>query len=314
MKVWLVGAGPMAIAYHAVLAEFDVELDVIGRGAESAARFTEATGTPVVQGGLATFARYAQPPDLAIVAVNVLALPEVTWALLDAGVRRILVEKPAGLSSQALDAVAALADVKSADVRVAYNRRYYASVQAARRAITEDGGVTSFAFDFTERADAVAASTHPCEVKAAWFLANSTHVVDLAFDLGGWPATLDARVHGSLDWHPAAARFAGCGETAGGALFHYGADWGGPGRWGVELTTRHRKLILRPLEELQIQRRGSFQVASLELDDTLDRRFKPGLYAMTAAMLAAESRLPSLRRQATMAVSVYRLMVSGGRI
>ena len=42
--LWLIGAGPMAMAYAAVLDDLGVEYAVVGRGERSAAAFTSATG------------------------------------------------------------------------------------------------------------------------------------------------------------------------------------------------------------------------------------------------------------------------------
>jgi hypothetical protein len=187
-------------------------------------------------------------------------------------------------------------------------------VHRARRLIDDDGGVTSFAFEFTELPDRVVASRQPDDVLAVWFLANSTHVVDLAFHLGGWPADLAAFVAGDgLAWHGGPTAFAGSGTTNEGALFNYAANWQSPGRWGIELLTRHRRLVLRPLEQLQEQRPGEFELRPVEIDDERDRRFKPGLYEETSAFLGgAASRLPTIDEQLWAEREVYAPMTAGG--
>ena len=68
-------------------------------------------------------------------------------------------------------------------------------------------------------------------------------------------------------------------------FFSYHADWEAPGRWGVEVLTRQHRFILRPMEQLQVVRLGSVKVESVELEDKLDKDFKPGLYAQTKAFL-----------------------------
>ncbi len=51
------------------------------------------------------------------------------------------------------------------------------------------------------------------------------------------------------------------------------------------LTTEH-KLILRPMEKLQIQKRGAIaQDFVKEIDYTLDDTYKPGLYLQTKYFL-----------------------------
>jgi hypothetical protein len=151
------------------------------------------------------------------------------------------------------------------------------------------------------------------EILNNWFLANSSHVVDLAFHLGGPPASVDARVTGTLDWHPAGATFAGSGRTERGALFSYLADWSAPGRWGVEIRTPKRRLILQPLESLKIQEHGSFTVREVPPDD-LDTRFKPGLYRQMKAFLSDRpetTALPSMSEHVR-AVREHFLPLIGG--
>lgn len=284
--VLLVGAGAMARAYATVLVAIEQPVVVVGRGATSADAFADAIGVRPEVGGLDRWlASGPTLPERAIVAVNVDQLHASTLALLDAGVREILVEKPAGLTVAQLDELTATAARTGAQVFVAYNRRFLASTLAARRLVEEDGGVASFTFDFTEIADRVGATGHPDEVKRSWLLANSTHVIDLAFSLGGQPAQLEPQRGGQLDWHPTGARFAGAGRSTDGALFAYLADWEAPGRWGVELRTRARRIELRPLEQLHVQRHGSFELEDVPLDDDLDRRFKPGLHRQVRAFL-----------------------------
>lgn len=48
------------------------------------------------------------------------------------------------------------------------------------------------------------------------------------------------------------------------------ADWEAPGRWGVEVLTRNNRLILRPMEHLQVTPLGSVKVEAVSLEDKLD--------------------------------------------
>jgi hypothetical protein len=95
-----------------------------------------------------------------------------------------------------------------------------------------------------------------------------------------------------LDWHPAGAVFVGSGVTENGALFSYHADWGAPGRWGLEFCTQVHKLILRPMETLQVMRKGSVRIEEIAADASdmsLDASFKPGLYRQVEAFFSSES-------------------------
>jgi predicted dehydrogenase len=171
-----------------------------------------------------------------------------------------------------------LVKTKSAHVQIAYNRRFYASTLRALELIEEDGGVESMHFEFTEWGHEIRSLKKAEGVKDAWFLANSTHVVDLAFYLGGAPSEMNTYTAGALDWHPSSAVFAGAGRTNTGAVFSYQANWDAPGRWGLEVITSNYRLIFRPMESLQVMRKGSVKIEPVELDDRLDKEFKPGLY------------------------------------
>lgn len=174
---------------------------------------------------------------------------------------------------------------KKARIFIAYNRRFYSSVLKAKQIIKEDEGCLSFVFEFTEWTHLVKDAEKSKEEKAKWFIANSTHVVDLAFYLGGVPRHIACYTSGGLNWHPSASVFSGAGVTESDALFSYYANWETPGRWGVEVLTRKHRLILRPLEELQIQNLRSINIESVKLDDKLDKLFKPGLYMETECFL-----------------------------
>jgi hypothetical protein len=113
-------------------------------------------------------------------------------------------------------------------------------------------------------------------------------VVDLAFFLAGAPERLTADVAGTLPWHPTGAVFAGSGRTERGVPFSYRADWRSGGRWGVDVFTAKRRLVLRPLETLQQQERGVLTIEPVAIDDTLDTQYKVGLYRQTAAFLTSE--------------------------
>lgn len=296
----LVGSGPMAVEYAKVLRSLKITPVVVGRGTASAAKFTEETGYSVATGGIDKWLadQRDQPPARAIVAVGEKWVGAAAQALIESGVRHLLVEKPGGFDAEDIRAVDRKAKEMGAEVRVGYNRRFYASVEAARKIITEDGGVTSFGFEFTEWGHVIAGIEKEPGVKEQWFLANSTHVIDLAFHLGGQPAEMVSFVTGGLDWHPSASVFTGAGRTAAGALFSYQANWAAPGRWGVEILTRRHRLIFRPLETLQMQKVGSVAIEALEIDDALDKEFKPGLYKQTLSFLDRKGDLlPTISEQ-----------------
>ena len=138
--MWLIGAGPMAVEYSKVLEALDVNYEVVGRGENSAKEFESFTMHPVLTGGLEFILSQKEMhiPETAIVAVGVDMLYSATIELLNNGFKNILVEKPAGLNINEIEDVAKKAQKQNANVFVAYNRRFYTSVQYAKKIILED--------------------------------------------------------------------------------------------------------------------------------------------------------------------------------
>ena len=287
----LIGAGPMAIEYSRVLDAFDEEYNVVGRGEISAKRFEKETGRAVILEKLSSYLENVKVyPNAAIVSVGVEQLSSTSRELLEQGVKRILVEKPAGLTLQEVQELFELTLINNAEVYVAYNRRFYSSVKAARKIIEEDGGVEGFHFEVTEKGHQVEKISKLPEIKENWFLGNTSHVVDLAFFLGGAPIDITCFSSSKTDWHSRSANFAGAGVTKHNALFSYRGNWNAPGSWGVEILTKKNKLILCPLEKLQRQKLGSSAIEEVEIDDRLDQLFKPGLYQQLNSFLKGDVR------------------------
>lgn len=298
-QVWLIGAGSMARSYVKVLQGLEIDFGVVGRGEESARKCEEATGCVVSRGGLDAFLSSAKRlPDYAIVAVGAEVLYETTKKILSTGIKNILVEKPGALSKAEFAELLMMANEKKSNLLIAYNRRFYAATQEAQRIIEQDGGVLSFHFEFTEWAHVIKDAKRTSEVKERWFLANSTHVVDLAFFLGGKPKEMCSFVASSLDWHPSASIFSGAGTSESGALFSYQANWESAGRWSVEVLTREHRLVFCPMEKLQVQKRGSIQLEPAEIDYGIDETYKPGLFHQTQQFLAGRfERFCSMEEQ-----------------
>jgi len=295
----VVGSGPMAEEYIKPLSDMGVDFLVVGRGEESANRFSDRVGIKVISGGLESYlATEKKSIDGAFVAVGVESLFVVTEQLIKYGVLNILVEKPAALSINKLKELTTLSQLKKSNVYVAYNRRFFSSVLEAEKIIKTDGGVTSFNFEVTEWGHVIGPLKKADIIKEAWFLANTTHVADLAFFLGGNPIEMSAYISDSISWHPAGTNFSGAGKSISGALFSYSGNWQAPGRWSVEVMTKKSRLILKPMEQLQIQKVGSVNIEQVSLNDALDKKYKPGLYAQIKAFLNADfQRMCSISEQ-----------------
>ena len=285
MNIWIIGAGTIAQEYGKVLNSIGYDYTVIGRGEQSALKYKELTGKEVITGGLEAFlATNPVVADKAIVATNLESLSQNTIQLVNYGVKDVLCEKPGFLYLEECEKVLKAAEANNANVYLAYNRRFFSSVLKAQEIIEEDGGVKSFNFEFTEWGHVIETLNKPKGDLDNWMYANSTHVIDLAFFLGGEPIQMSSFTAGEISWHKPAV-FAGAGISDKGALFSYQANWAAPGRWVVEILTSKHRLYFKPMEQLQIQNIGSVQVELVEIDDHLDKEYKPGFYLETRAFV-----------------------------
>lgn len=297
----------MAEEYFKVLKGLKCTITVIGRGQQSAKIFEQKTGIIPHCGGIDEWIK-ASPrlPDAVIIAVSVDQLASSTITLLKYGVRKILVEKPGGLDRNEIKNVCDFAKQQNAVVLVAYNRRFFASTRKALEIIAEEGGISSFHFEFTEWAHVIEELDLPTPVLESWFIANSSHVADHAFFLGGKPESLHSISQGRLPWHSKSSKFAGCGLTTKGATFSYCANWEAPGRWSLEILTKNRRLIFKPFEILQAQEKGSLTITTIEIDNKLDIDFKPGVFLQTKSFLENDYRFfCDIQEQLIMVENVY---------
>jgi hypothetical protein len=284
--LWLIGSGDLALEYAKVLKKLNIKYSVIGRGKKSAQKFTSITGVKVFLGGLSKF--LDTNPDCAskaIVCVNIEELKVTSKNLIKFGVKNILIEKPGGINIEEVNDLNKFVRKKNVNVKIAYNRRFYSSVIKVKKLIKRDGGLQNFNFDFTEWTHLLGKLNKNEKVLKNWFFANSTHVVDLAFYLGGKPKKINSYVSKNFFWNKSPSLFCGAGITDEGAMFSYHANWQSAGRWSLELFTAKGKYTLCPLEKLFFQKKGSLKIQEIKLNSKLDKNFKPGFYAQLKAFI-----------------------------
>ncbi|TGK30927.1 gfo/Idh/MocA family oxidoreductase [Leptospira gomenensis] len=307
-NVLLVGTGYMGAEYARVLNALKIPFRAVGRSRTSCDVFFEKTGVQAIVGGLENFltSDKDQSYSHAIVSSNTEFLGEHSALCLKSGIHKLLVEKPGGITTDDIEKLYSLSSAFNGEIFIAYNRRFYSSVIAAQRMIEDDRGVTSFTFDFTEWPHTIESLSLPILEKRNWVLRNSSHVIDLAFHLCGRPIELIPRSFGGLDWTPKSI-FVGVGVCENHVPFSYHSNWESAGRWGLEIQTKNRKIIFRPLEKLHIQMTKSVSIEEVVCDESgLDRLHKPGLYLQVKHWLEGETvRLCSLREHLDSIHTVY---------
>ena len=281
MNVILVGAGEMALAYAKVLKALQQDFSVVCRSTESASRFHKITGVMPTTNGTTSLKDMDLSSSVAIVAVGIENLAESCLDLIQAGCARILLEKPGALFLNELKNLQIAAELRGTEVKIGFNRRFYSSTIELQKIIASRDKIVSLHFEFNEFGSEIASLSHSKKVKERWIIANSIHVLDLAFYLCGWPKEMNSQTSKSTDWHPSASIFAGSGLTENSTVFGYSANWNLPGRWKIEITTKSDKFLFQPIETLKIWNKSDNAFASVEIDDSLDLSFKPGLFLQT---------------------------------
>lgn len=311
-EIVLIGTGPMALDYTKVLTSLEMKFKVIGRGEESALKFESQTGIKPIVGGVDNFLKINpnQKGVSFIIATGTEVLMPILKKVLLANADSVLIEKPAAISIEQLLVNEDFLKPYSKKVFVAYNRRFYASVQEAIKLIHEDGGLESMHFEFTEWAHKIEPLQKAEGVKENWFFANSTHVVDLAFFIAGKPKDWKAySLPGKLSWH-SKTKFAGAGITDKGVLFSYNSNWESAGRWGIELLTYERKIILRPMEEVGVQMKGAINIEKHNYEASFDHDFKPGLYEQLISFLEDKNdTLINLEQHIANTLTIYKKII-----
>lgn len=312
-QIWLVGTGLMAIEYAKVLKSLNVTFKVIGRRDEGCDNFEYQTGIRPIKGGLDKYLSTKPEKPLAVInATGIESLSLSTQQLLNYGVKYMLLEKPGFGNPDELKITQSIAEEKGVIILLGYNRRFYSSVYAADEIIMRDGGVKSFNFEFTEWSHSIMNLKKDKVELENWFYGNSSHLIDLAFYLGGYPLEMNCFKKGSLPWHPAGCVYSGSGLTKTGALFSYIANWSSPGRWGLEICTNNFRLIFKPIEKLKIMKLGSVQIEDIDdIDYNLDDLYKPGLYRQVNAFLNRDySRFLNFSDQVNALNNIY-LKING---
>jgi predicted dehydrogenase len=288
-KIYLFGSGPMAVAYSKVLDSLSCDYLVFGRGKVSAQIFTSETKRNVYLGPLENYLKKIDLNTYAVVAVSNENLYSVTARIINCGVKNILLEKPGALTIEGIKELSKLAHENKCNVFIALNRRFYSSTLAAKRIIEEDGGVTSCFFSFTEWLDKM--PYYPKEVLNTWMVSNPIHVLDHFINFCGKPKQIESFQKAPLDWHPAGSIFVGAGVTEKNIPFSYHSNWESAGRWRVELLTKKRNLIFSPMEKLFQIKKNTIDQEEIQLNDSSDINFKPGILKQVKAFLDNDKNL-----------------------
>jgi predicted dehydrogenase len=304
----LIGTGNMGIEYARILTHLDIPFKAVGRSRKKVEEFENKTKKTALSGGIENNRDLLKENiEHCIVAVSGNELGRVTELLVKNNVEKILVEKPGGSSYEEIIRINQISKKYKSKVYIGYNRRFYNSVIKAKQLIQKDNNVKSFHFDFTEWSHKIIKIPKPEIIKSNWLLHNSTHVIDLAFYLGGEPIKFNSFSAGKLPWHEKSI-YTGAGITDKNALFSYHANWEAPGRWGLEIMTEKHKIKLQPLEKIFVKQLNDLEYKEITITNKDDYKFKPGMLKQVYAFRNDEfNSFITLEKQANR-IKIYKNM------
>jgi predicted dehydrogenase len=297
----------MAQEYAKVLIAQKKDFIAIGRSKKNCEIFCQKFNKPAFAGGLNLFLINNKNTKFksAIVASNIESLFENTIDLITHGVSKILLEKPGAQNIRDLKKIHSIAKINKVEIYVAYNRRFFGSSIKLKKLLANKDNLSA-RLEITEFEHLIRNSNASLDTKKIWLLANTSHVLDLAFYLIGNPKSLSANQAGELTWHKHAI-FCGSGVTEQNALFTYHGHWGAVGRWGLEIYSKRKKFVLQPLEELKIFTLDS-DPKILENTNSYDKDFKPGLYLMLKDFLRPSPKsLPRINEHLKFSKLIYKI-------
>lgn len=298
MKVLLIGYGYMGQEYGKILRHLGINFLVVSNKTEY------KINEEILYGGIENINKN-KLIDIthAIIATPIEKLEHHIEIIVSFGIINILVEKPCCLNTEKMKLF------MEYNIFVAYNRRFYKSVDELINKINEDGGIESFNFNMTELTDKIDVNKYDKSVLEKWILSMTSHLLDLVFFICGKPEILISNTYttNTLKWHKNEI-FVGYGKCKfkeKDILFSYHGNWISGGRWRIEICTKKALYILCPLEELHIQTKGEFKVDKYVYPD--ENNFKCGMYDMIQSFLFNnnDSRLVSLKEQLYNIENIY---------
>lgn len=283
-SILILGAGEMAKHYSLALSKMNIkDVTIISRSQKEPSEFSNKFKFQILSGGFEKQLPSMGKKDLVIIATPTPLLIPATKLAIECGQTNILVEKPGSLYHNELSSL--IKKLKTQRVRIAYNRLLYPSFHKLKSLVEKDGGISSCRFNFTEWIHRIPFERYQRDEYERWGISNSLHVISMAMELIGMPKKISTYQASKLDWHQAGSIFVGSGITEKNIPFSYHADWGGGGRWEVEVMTKKNIYRLIPLEELYVCAAGSIKWEPVSLKSAYPD-VKAGIAEEIAVMLS----------------------------
>jgi len=274
----IVGAGYMAQEYIKTFNRLKINYDLIGNKEKKVKILSKKYGKLFHFGGIKNY-NVKKTYSHCVICVNE---DKIFYSLIDVlnkGIKNILIEKPGGNNFNEIKKIKNAAKKYKSNVYIAYNRRFYENIFFIKKIIKKDGGVISADFSFTEWTDKIKKLKYKNDIFRKWFYFNSLHIIDLIFHLIGKPKKMSS-YSGNVLFPFKNSTFVGSGFTEKKIYFSYHSNWNSAGRWGINLYTKNKKIILSPIEKIFVQKKNSLDVTEMKFKKIFDNKLKPGLAKM----------------------------------
>jgi predicted dehydrogenase len=293
-EVLVVGAGYMAQEYIKYLKFLKKKITLIGKTKEKVNSLKlKFNLSSTYSGGLKNKNLSGKDFKYAIVAVNEKFAAKVIKLLIQNRVKNILIEKPGAKNINELINLNKLSKKNKCNIYLAYNRRFYESIEEVNKIIKKDKGILSADFSFTEWTKKISKAGFEKYLKKNWFYFNSLHLIDLIFFLIGKPKKINSNSYFFTKEFKNNI-FTGNGISTKNIPFSYHSNWISSGSWMINLYTKKRKIILSPLEEIKFQEINKLKIKKHFFKKRYDIKFKAGLGLMIDVFFTKKSNLLKL--------------------
>tara|TARA_B110000003_G_scaffold276506_1_gene323398 strand:+ start:5064 stop:6023 length:960 start_codon:yes stop_codon:yes gene_type:complete len=219
--------------------------------------------------------------DLVVISVPELSTKEVVFKSFDYP-WYLLIEKPVGYNYEQANEIKEYAEKKNAKAYVALNRRFYSSTIEAINLLKSENDKRIIHIQDQEDPKLALKAGQPKLVTENWMYANSIHIIDY-FRLFGRGSIINIE---NIEKYDKNNPFYVHSKIlfSSGDVGIYQAFWDAPAPWSVTVTSRQKKIELKPVEKLSTQKYGSRNIEQIKLDsDDID--FKPGLKKQAEAII-----------------------------
>jgi predicted dehydrogenase len=289
MMIYLFGAGRMGKEYAKVLRYLDHKFTLVTSRTprDILIDWVDLKLNNVRIITLEEYFRSDQIAESVIVAVKSTATYKLCVDLLNQGVKEILAEKPLAYNSTELFFLKNLVEANKANLLIAYNRRFYQTINKVKDIALEDGGIDFISLDISERLWTWEPEwKSKTEILSEYPLISQTsHMFDLVQYFLGEIKLLNVLTTGKFNYFDKPKFIINC-QSNDGILVNFYGNWAAPGNWQVKLSSKRTTFQFSNLENVSISKREvDSDVISFSKSEENSGNFKAGVLEEVQAFI-----------------------------